>query len=117
MDVIRIDRNKLLETLRENRDRHEAEFKEARGKWVKKSAKALRKAAERAEKGDIEEHPLANLPKPVSYVKSYDDAIARVEYDTRSEIELDDREFSAWVQDDWNWRGQFVGTTSLYNNR
>lgn len=116
MDTIRINRDKLLTTLQENRDKHRAEFETALAVWTEEAAGALRKAADNAAKGDVNVNPLADLPKPQNYLKSYNDAITRLEYEVRDEIELDDREFSAWVQDDWNWRGQFVGTTSLYNN-
>lgn len=117
MDIIRINREKLLAVLDANRTTHKAEFEEAHAAWREAATAALQFAAKQAaEGGEVDTAPLRDLPKPISYVKSYDDAITRLEYDTRPEIELADREFSAWVQDDWNWRGQFAGTTSLYNS-
>jgi hypothetical protein len=115
MDTIRINRQRLLETLEQNKAQHESDFAEAHKAWTKKATKALKKAAQKAEEeGVVEVHPLKDLPKPESYVKSYDDAIRRVEFDVRDEVELDDREFSAWVQDDWNWRGAFLANTGSY---
>lgn len=116
MDTIHVNKQDLISKLRANREKHKKDFEESRKTWRKKCTKALKKAAKKAEeKGEIEQYPLADLPKPTSYLESYDDAIARVEADIRKELELDDREFAAWMQDKWNWRGQFVAQTSLYN--
>jgi uncharacterized membrane protein len=117
MDTIKVHRMEVLAVVKENRKNHIKEFNQALKEWKKSCKKALKKALERAEKdGFIDLGVFTDLPKPVSYEKSYDNAIARLEMDVREEIELEDREFSAWVQDDWNWRGAFVASTSLYNN-
>ncbi len=116
MDNTRVNRTTLLQKLEENREKHKKDFIEAKTAWENQATKALQKAAKRAEKGKITLDPLGDLPKPQSYIESYDDAIARIEMDVRDEVELSDREFSAWVQDKWAWRGTFVANTSLYNN-
>lgn len=117
MDLIKVNRDELLIKLQENLETHKKDVKEARKVWEKKAKKAYAKAAAKAEKGDFDYAPLAKLPKPESYVKSYEDAIARVGMDTRDELEIDDREFSAWVQDNWTWKGQFVANSSLYSTK
>lgn len=115
MDKIRVNRATLLETLKRNQEEHKKQYEEAMEVWVKKSKKALRRAARLAEEsGEITQFPLEDLPKPQSYNKSYTDAIMRVEFDVRDEIELDDREFAAWVQDDWVWQGQFIANSTRY---
>lgn len=117
MDKIKMDRDELLEKLVANRAKHKDEFEAGLKIWKKKATKALKKAATKAEKkGWIEIYPLSALPKPENYLSSYDDAIARVEADIRPELELDDREFSAWVQDNWNWRGAFAMNTQSYTS-
>ena len=118
METTKIKTEELLTVLKDNRDDHETEFKEALKKWKKKATKALRKAADKAEKdGVITENPLAKLPKPVHYLNSYDVVIDRLYMEVEKTVELDDREFQAWVRNEWNWSGAFVGTTSLYNSR
>lgn len=117
MDFIKVNRESLLEILKKNEAKHTDDFKEAMKVWTKKATKALAKAAKEAQDhGVIDVNPLAALPKPTNFVESYKDAIVRVEMDTREELELDDREFSAWIQDNWTWRGAFAASTSLYNN-
>ena len=116
-DVIFVQRDKLLEKLKENREKHKTEFEEASTKWREEATEALRKAADDAEAGkEIDLYPLNKLPKPVSYIGSYDEAILRVEMETRDELVLTEKQFAAWANDNWQWRDAFVGTTSLYNN-
>lgn len=114
-----MNRLDLIKKLKANRKKHKAEFISAKKKWIKKAVKELRKVADRAEKTNSLKaeafQPLANLPKPSSYVESYNTAIARLEWDVRDTVELDEREFQSWVLDKWQWSGAFVGTTSLYN--
>lgn len=116
METIKVNRVDLIAKIETNREKHEAEFNQAVEVWVKKATKALAKAAKKAEeKGWIDTDVLAGLPKPQSYLQSYEDALARLNMDVREEIELEDREFSAWVQDNWVWRGAFHANTSMYN--
>ncbi len=109
----------LLEKLRENRATHVTEYKKARKTWLKKAVKELRKVADRAEEtkklNGQSFSPLRELPKPISYVHSYDVMIARLEAEVNDTVDLDERDFNAYWLDNWDWSGAFVGTTSLYN--
>lgn len=114
MDTVLVNKDRLLDILQDNREVHHEEYKKAIKIWVKKARKAYAKAARKAEKGNFDYSPLSKLPMPKSYLQSYDDAIERVSLDTRQELELDSRTFSAWVQDNWNWRGDFIANSSMY---
>ena len=119
MKTTTVSTSELLEKLQENRVKHITEYKKARKTWLKKAIKELRKVADKAEKtkslNSKSFMPLAELPKPVSYAKSYDIMIARLNAEVNDQVELDDREFQSYWMDQWDWSGQFVGTTSLYN--
>ena len=41
--------------------------------------------------------------------------LSRLEAEVNDTVELDDREFASYWDDDWEWHGAFVGTTSLYS--
>lgn len=118
METIKIDRDQLLDVLQENREKHRVEYEKAHKAWAKKIGKVMTKAEEMddpAEGWKYLQKKMGELPKPVQYVKQYQSAIRKVEMDVRDEIELNDREFAAWVEDDWSWKGAFVAQTSLYN--
>lgn len=116
-----VNTSELLEVLQENRKKHISEYKKARKTWLKQAVKQLRKVADKAEQDKKLNNdsfaPLQSLPKPVSYVRSYDVMIARLEAEVNERVELDERDFNAYWLDNWDWSGQFVGTTSLYNSR
>jgi len=117
MNTIKMKRSELLETLQINQDNHMADYEEAVEVWQNKAAKALAKAAKKAEKGKITLNPLKDLPKPVNYGEEYNDAIARVKADVREELELDENQFRQWVQNKWAWQRQFAASTEIYNAR
>lgn len=116
MNTTKVKKDELLAKLKENRDHHKSEFEKAKATWKKRAAKALAKAAKKAaDDGVIDMMPLRDLPKPKHYLDSYDLQIARLEYEVEDVVELTDREFQAWVLDDWDWQGAFAAGTSLYN--
>ncbi len=116
LDNVKVDRDKLLQTLQENKAKHVAEYDEAVEEYRKQAEKALRKRAIEIRDGETLRKEIDDLPAPLSFAKDYDRAIAMVEWSTEGVLELDEQAFRAWVLDEWNWRGQFAGTTSLYNN-
>lgn len=117
MDTSNITKTELLEKLRTNREAHKEEYDKAHRAWKKKATKALAKAAKKAgDDGVITLLPLEDLPKPKHYLNSYDSVIARLEMEVNETVEVDEREFEAWVLNNWSWRGQFMAGTSLYNN-
>lgn len=116
MDYTKTNKTELLAKLRENREAHKNEYEDAHATWKKEAAKALKQAAKRAADEDvITLLPLADLPKPKQYLASYDSIIARLEMEVDETVEVDSREFEAWVLNNWTWKGDFVAGTSLYN--
>ena len=115
LETVKVDRDKLLTTLQENKAKHVDEYNDAIAEYRKQAEKALRKRAIEIRDGETLRKEIDDLPAPLSFVKDYDRAIAMVEWSTESELELDEHAFRAWVLDEWNWRSQFAGTTSVYN--
>lgn len=116
MNTTKVDKTELLEIVRKNRKKHEKEYKKARKKWVTEATFALQEAATKAEEdGEITMFPLNELPKPEHYLNDFDQVIRRLELEVENEVELDDRQFNAWVLNHWDWSRAFVANTSLYN--
>lgn len=139
--TVLVDRMKLLDALKVNRENHLAEFNEA---MVGYKAMALRKVEEafaglddrlKKQKADIVEkigtfspetadgfsdylvilHQVGvDLKKPVSYVEAYDAAIDMAKFDTRDVLELSGAEFQCFVRDVWDWTHEFTITNTTY---
>jgi NOL1/NOP2/fmu family ribosome biogenesis protein len=116
LESVKVDKGKLMSTLQENRGKHVAEYTTAVEQYRVEAEKALRKRALAIRDGETLKTGI-DLPEPKSFEADYDRAIAMVDWSTESVIELDEQDFRAFVLDEWNWRGQFAGTTSIYNNR
>lgn len=119
MITTKVDKEQLLETLKSNREKHEQDYKTAHKIWEGDVLKRLSQVRREAGKGDFShvQFPLNSLPEPRSYLDEYDTAIARVEWEVMSTIELDQHEFGKYVLDQWSFSHDFIGTTSLYNSR
>lgn len=123
--IVSVSRNRLLDTLRENLVKHEAEYKEAKkGYLLARSEKTseLAKAAAAAASDDSKENRealkdawnnLVGLDKPTNHSPDYEQAIALVEWEVRDTVDLTTSEFEKYVRDNWHWVSAFK--TSLVN--
>lgn len=116
LNQVKVERDRLLSTLQENRAKHVEEYTTAVEQYRVEAEKALRKRALEVRDGKTLKTAI-DLPEPRSFEEEYDRAIAMVEWSTEPQIELDEQDFRAFVLDEWNWRGHFAATTSLYNHR
>lgn len=123
MKTVRVKKEKLIETLRENRVKHETEYKTVYGLWrtqyitllteritqVRENNPSLNSFKENVELGYI------NLPMPKSYISDYDTAIQMLEWTQEEEITLDRREFEQYVLDNWGWKSDFETVKCRYS--
>lgn len=133
MRSVKVDRDDLLKRLRENLDRHMADYREAVDDYRKAAVAAL--AAKRAEFEAAFEKLVArfgsgespslglgvstsfDLSPPESHEKDYRQIIEMVAMSVDPVIELESDEFQCYVMDDWAWKAKFVATNSLYKSR
>jgi hypothetical protein len=116
MDQIRVNKKKLLKTLKENRRTHRENFEIAMKGWKEDVIEALREALDSAEKDDgYSTH--FDLPKPVSYEESYDEAIDQVEWSENVTIMLGKDQFNQLVRDKWNWQRDFQRALMSYTKK
>lgn len=136
-----VKKDKLLEQLRENRDKHEKEYHEAMAGYKAMAEGKLREAFEKAksdldknfEKGLVaikEFNPetakrrsdyltlvdaiSVELRVPRNFSAEYDTAIEQVKWDTRTELELTYAEFQCFVRDIWEWSDDFNLLKTIY---
>ena len=118
MHLINVDRDRLLTTLRENREQHIAAYETAITAYRQQAAEWLRGQAGVAAEGQSPERRYPrDLPEPDSYVDEYDRAIAMAEWSTDNAVKLSREDFDRFVRNVWEWTGRFSETVSSYSPR
>ena len=138
---VRVNRLKLIETLKANREKHVAAFNEAMAGYkelaLAKVEEAFKGLEDRLQKrkDSITEHigsftaetagkfsnylvileqVSVNLTVPVSYEEAYDTAIDMASFDTREELDLTGAEFQCFCRDVWDWTYEFRTVSETY---
>lgn len=113
MQNITVDKQKLLDTLRENREEHRNLFLAAQDVFRQKVVEALdRRLAEARAGGKIDLY--ISLTEPQDYTSSFDRAIQMIEWDEGDQITLSEKDFQRFVLNDWEWAGNFAASTMSY---
>jgi uncharacterized beta-barrel protein YwiB (DUF1934 family) len=114
MHSVKINKNKLLDIVRENKEKHIKEFNEAVEDFKKAVIKISEENIALVKEGKIE---LKTIPtKPISYETSYTRAIRMLELSVDVEIELALHDFDQLVQDEWQWKQSFLTSNSTYKS-
>ena len=114
MHIISVDRAELEKTLKLNREKHVTEFAEANGLYMEALAKDLKKKIRKLKEGEMVTLNFQHLPRPENHAEDYDRALSMLSWHTSDVIEVTEREFEQYINDEWGWKGQFLATTSNY---
>lgn len=114
MQTVKIEKSKLLETVRTNRDLHEQEYEEAMEGYREEFLKQLAGKRKALRKGDLPAQNFENLPVPTRHTDEYEQVIKMLEFSVDDVVELEHHEFSNYVMDDWGWKRRFSETTMNY---
>jgi hypothetical protein len=107
----------LIIRLKENREKHTADYKEAVDGYRRKAINLLqRKLREVEESLDLNKVPEVDvvLHHPVSYENSYTSVIGMLEMHTGDSITIDAGVYNCYVQDKWDWTGSFKRMSESY---
>ena len=114
MDHIIVKKDELLAIMKKNRTEHHDIVVEAqegfRQKVIERLDEMLKLAAE-GKKIDIN----VGLTMPQDYTKDYDRVIGMLELDINETVELDQSQYTSWVQDEWGWQRSFTTSNSSYS--
>jgi hypothetical protein len=113
MQTITVAKERLLSTLRTNRDEHRELFLKAQALFREKLIEVLDERLARARAGDKVELWI-RLPEPEDYTAQFDQAIAMVEWAEGDTIELSEKDFSRYVLGQWEWAKAFAANTESY---
>jgi hypothetical protein len=115
MDTITVEKNKLIETLKRNRDEHVSIFERAQIVYREKVIDELDRAIDDAKNGR-KIIRFINLPEPENHLSDFETAIEMLEWDTADTVDLDRRDFKRFVQNKWEWEQSFAGNTQSYSS-
>lgn len=132
---VKVQRLKLLETLKQNLDTHRKEYQESLLAYQSLAKERLHKLQRKAQQAladnfaaierkidrfdpESEDHDLSdtvvllntlsfNLKVPQDHSRSYEVAIQMAEWEVEETIELTQDQFQAFVLDDWEWQQEF----------
>jgi len=112
LSVVEVDRKKLLEKLKENRAKHEQEFKEAKMRYEAAILKELQNLLRRARKKDFPTH--IETQPPEEFLEHYDRVITMLEMEVKDTVPITAEQAQQYVMDKWNWKGMFDARNSSY---
>lgn len=138
---VTVNRLKLIDTLKENKEKHIQKFKDAISGYIETATEMVKEKFDveiLSAKGRLEstlksisefnpDDPsgtpcvwqvvrpvVANIPVPFNHSGMYQTAISMMEWDVREDVELTYSEFQCFVLDEWEWKSEFEMVTSSY---
>lgn len=113
---IAVDRTTLIEKLRENRETHRSIFEEALTGYQEKALEELESKIEAIRSNGRKPISLfIHLPAPEDHTDDYDRVIGLLEWGVDDVVNLDDKEYANYVNDDWNWKQNWLISNSAYS--
>ena len=115
MRAVRVQKEVLLERLRENRDQHRTIFEKAIDGYRKFVIADLEDKIDLLKNGKKIQN-FVQFVVPEDHTKDYNRVIGMIEMTLDNEIELSESEYRQYVDDDWQWKTNFANTSSTYTS-
>lgn len=116
MEKITVDKAELLEILERNRDQHRAVFEEALTGFKEKVVKDLEQWIADIRAGRTVTDVRIIRLAPRDHTRDYDRAIEMIKMSLADTVELTEKDFQFYVQDDWGWQREFLANARTYNS-
>ncbi len=123
MRDVKVKREELLHTIRENSQKHIDDYEAAIKGYkkmaltkVKETTDRITKQVESLEEGEMLRTVgyMINLTVPENHAKDYDQVIKMLEMCVEAVVVVGSQEFACYVMDDWDWKEDFRETTRMY---
>lgn len=115
MKSVNVRRDALLAKLKENREKHVADYEKSLIGYRIEVLKVLEKALEKAKGGEYDNDNLYVMEHmPENHTSEYDQVIAMMEMSVDEIITLEASEVQQYVLDQWHWKANFAATTTKY---
>lgn len=111
----RMGRNRLIDILTTNREKHAKILAEAKGAFREKALAVLTDAVDSVSKGWVGH---LNLPivVPKSFIKEYDTIIDMLKASPDEFVSLTTEEYTSMVKDQWQWSREFLVSNAEYSS-
>lgn len=111
--TITVNKQDLLAKMQENRDRHHQVFLESLEGYRAVALNALEGQVKDLRDGRTPEIRII-LARPEDHTREYDRVIGMLQMDKGSEFTLDEVTYARYVDDDWQWKRQWLRRMSEY---
>ena len=115
MRTIKVNKEKLLEKIQENKKNHIKKYKEALVAYKEEALKQLEILAERAKEGETDLD--LDLTPPVNEADSYDKLLVQFEWEVEKLVELSQEEFNQYVHDETDFAITANFSNSFYSGK
>ena len=113
LTIITVKKDKLLEALKRNLEKHISEFKTTRAGYEVAFVEKAEELLAAAKKGDFSKVRI-ELAEPLSHERDYTRVINMLTMSVDEEIKISDTQFSQYVEDEWNWTSTFKTSNAMY---
>lgn len=100
--VVRIKKEDLLKVLKDNREKHAADYDKATAGFRKLLEKELNDKLKAVIGGKQVKLKFKSI-KPVSHLNEYDDVIGMIELSTDAEFEINSQQYKQYIKNEWEW--------------
>lgn len=113
MKIITVSKSRLLDILKKNRENHRSVYEEAFAGYRNECIRVLEqnlKALKDGKKVVVQFYEQA----PQDHTGDYDRVIRMLGMEVSDTVELDQQQFSNYVDDDWNWKQSWTVSNAKY---
>jgi hypothetical protein len=116
MEKVTVRKEALVEKLRENRELHLAQFKEAAQGYQQAMVKELRQEIDAVESYPTHRVRITHFP-PEDHTSDYDRALRMLDMAIDETFIVTLAEFARYIDDDWEWKQIWNASTMKYLNK
>jgi len=113
MKTVKIKKSVLVEVVSRNMQQHREQFEKAFDGYRRECESVLSQNLENLKMNRRHVVRFSEIP-PEDHTDDYRRVLAMLDMSVDDVIELTNQEFQQYVQDDWNWKSQWIGSNSKY---
>ncbi len=113
MKKIRVKKEDLLKVLKENMEKHSAEYIVAYSEFREAGIAALTERLAEFTADETDSFHIS-LSAPEDHTQEYADTITVIKMSCEDEIELDEHEAQKYLLNNWSWAGDLGHTRAIY---